>query len=471
MGTIISQNVPPIPEGFVLGDLPQAQQLPQKPLAVAQTPALPQGFEIVSQQEQVTEEPGFFGRTAEQLRERGAGLADIFAADVSGEQTRPETIFQTVGTELGAIGDIVGQGVVSAAKALPEEIKEPIASGVNSFLATDAGQAGIEALGKGIEAWENFKEGSPRAARNIEAAFNVGAAFTPVKGVSAAGAVKKGAQQVTKGVKKVTTKAPVITSDDIGILASNAYKKADELGGNLTEKFTNRFIENVEKLKPQTAAGRLIGGDDAFTKIVDRLSGLKDRPLTLQAAQEIDEILGDAVDASLEGGRFTKQARKILEIQDKFREGIENATPGQITGGREGFEALKEGRRLWAASRKLEDVERIIARAELTDNPATSIKTGFRNLVTNPKRLRGFSKKEKKLMEKAAKTGVVSDIFRVTLGSRLIPIITAGSGGGFGASTAAAGASIAARGAAERMAAGRAAEVTKEIARRALQNK
>lgn len=414
------------------------------------------------------QEQGFFGRSAEQLRERGATLADIFAADATGAQTRPETIFQTVGTEIGAIGDIIGEGVVSAAKALPEFIKEPVASAANSLLATDEGKAAIEALSTGVEAYEKFKEANPRAARNLEAAFNVGAAFTPVKGVSAAQIAQRGGRAAKESVQRVATQAPVITSDDIGVLASNFYKRAEELGGNLTPQFTNDFIDSVEGLAPQTEAGRILGGEDAFSKVVERVTQLRDQPLTLQAAQEVDELLGDAVDAALDQGRFTKQARKILQIQDTFREGIEKASEGAIIGGKEGFEALKEGRRLWGASRRLEDIERIIARAELTDNPATAIRTGFRNLVTNPKRIRGFKPKEIKMMKKAAKTGIVPEILRVTLGSRLVPIITAGSGGGLGASALATGASIAARGGVERAATREAANISKEIAEDAI---
>ena len=160
-----------------------------------------------------------------------------------------------------------------------------------------------------------------------------------------------------------------------------------------------------------------------------------------------------------------------MEIQNKFRAGIETADKSLISGGKEGFDALKEGRRLWSASRKLNDVERILARAELTDNPAVTIKAGFRNIVTNPGKVRGYTKQEVDLMRKAAKTGIVSDLLRITLGSRLIPIITAASGGGLGSSAIAAGASMAARGGAERIAVKKAADVAREISKRAVNNK
>lgn len=473
--------------------------LPQEPIAPTQTPNIEreaiiaelsrrgvsvpgqqpiaeQQQDVVIEQEAVPEEKGFFARTGEQLQERGEQIGDILLATREDEQTRLEGIFQTLGTGVGAAGDVIGEGLVSAVRALPEEIKEPVAETARQFLSTSVGQAGMKALGKGIEEWEEFKADNPRAARNIEATFNVGLAFTPIKGTSVAGGLKGGAKAVGRGVKgvgrgvkKVATKAPVVTSDDISFLASKAYKRADELGGTLKPNFTNKFVNEIQSLTPQTEIGKLIGGDSPFTKAVEKISLLRNKPITLQAAQEFDELIGDAIDGFMDAGRLTKDGKKMLEIQSRFRDAISKATPTMITGGNAGFDSLKEGRKLWAASRKLADVERIMQRAELIDNPATAIKTGFRTLLSNPKRARGFTPKEKALMRKAAKTGTVSDLLRVTLGSRLIPIFTAATGGGFGATSAATAASIAARGVTDRATAGRAAAVAKEIAKRATQ--
>jgi hypothetical protein len=68
----------------------------------------------------------------------------------------------------------------------------------------------------------------------------------------------------------------------------------------------------------------------------------------------------------------------------------------------------------------MEDINRIIKNAEFTDNPATSIKNGFRTLARNKKRMRGYTKKERRLIEKTAKSGVVSNTLRTVVGSRLL---------------------------------------------------
>jgi hypothetical protein len=79
--------------------------------------------------------------------------------------------------------------------------------------------------------------------------------------------------------------------------------------------------------------------------------------------------------------------------------------------------------------------------------------------------LRGYSKEEIAAMRKAAESGVIGDILR-TAGSRLVPIITGASGGGFGGATAAAAASTAARGMAARAQTARAQDVARMIASR-----
>lgn len=258
---------------------------------------------------------------------------------------------------------------------------------------------------------------------------------------------------------------PKVSSEDFRQLARNSYKVAEEKGGVLKPEFTNQFVGEIEKLKPQTEIGKIVGGDSAFTKVVNKISAIKDKPITLEGAQELDEILGDEIDSLADKvtGRLTKQGKKLFDVQSKLRGMIESADEEMIVGDKGGFEALKEGRRLWAKSRRLEDIERIIARAEMTDNPATAIKTGFRTLASNPNRLKGYSLVEKKLIEDAAKSGVIADSLRTIFGSRLLPIITGASGGGVGAVASSQAASMAARGIATRAQLNKADKVATQI--------
>lgn len=277
------------------------------------------------------------------------------------------------------------------------------------------------------------------------------------------------------GVNRALGKrSPVPNADQLRAKASELYKVAEQKGGVLKPEFTNQFVDEIEKLKPQTDIGKIVGGDSPFSKFVEKLTGtvdengnviggIRNKPITLDAAQELDELLGDAIDGFTENGRVTKQGKKLLDIQSEFRNMIENAGDDMLEGGKEGFQALEDARKLWATSRKLADIERIIQRAELMDNPATGIKSGFRTMLSNPSRMRGYSKAEKAAVKKAAESGFVSDILR-TAGSRLVPIIAGSSGGGLGGAAAGQAVSLASRSAATKMQVGKATNLAEIVA-------
>ena len=120
--------------------------------------------------------------------------------------------------------------------------------------------------------------------------------------------------------------------------------------------------------------------------------------------------------------KLSKEGMQMLDIQTKFRDMINKADETQILGGKEGFDALKQARKLWATSRQMSDIDRIVQRAELSEQPATAIKSGFRTMLSNPNRMRGYSPEVKKAIKDAATTGAVTDLIR-TFGSRLLPLL------------------------------------------------
>jgi len=254
------------------------------------------------------------------------------------------------------------------------------------------------------------------------------------------------------------------TAKQIRQAASQAYKKAAEEGGVLKSKVINKFINDASSLAPQTQEGKILAGDDSFTKLINNVKLLENKNISLQGAQEIDEILGNKIDSFFDPktGRISKEGLKVQQVQQAFRKSVENAGIKDIVGSKAGFDSLKEGRKLWSQAARLDDIERIIARAEQADSPATALRTGFRTLSNNPSRLRGFSKEERSAIKKAAKTGIVTDTLRV-MGSRLLPIGAMATGGGVGGAAAAQLGSISARGLAGKAQAKKAEKVLQTI--------
>ena len=263
----------------------------------------------------------------------------------------------------------------------------------------------------------------------------------------------------TSGLNRALGPKPrLIGSNELKHQASRLYQVADERGGVIKANFSDKFVDEISNLTPQTSIGKTIAGEDNFSNIVNRLKNIRGQTISLRAAQEIDEVLGDAIDGEFGVQGLSKQGKKILEIQNIFRDGIEKLDSGSVLGGKGGFDALKQARQLWSQSRKISDIENIIQRSELTQNPANSIRSGFRALLSNKKRIKAYTPDERRALRKAAEGGVVSDVIN-TFGSRLLPIITAASGADLGTSVASGSASIASRGVASSLAAKRARDV------------
>ena len=221
----------------------------------------------------------------------------------------------------------------------------------------------------------------------------------------------------------------VPSSQEFKQLSRGFYRQAEETGGILKPQFADRFADTAQKFRLRTRPGKIIAGKSEVDDLIDDIQNLKGQNISLEAAQEIDEALGSRIDNLVDPvtGRVSKEGKRILDIQSQFRDLINRADEGLIEGGREGFTAWKKGQSAWATSRKLDDIERIIERAQLTDNPATSIKTGFRTLLGNKKRVRGYTREEREAIRRAAQTGTPTEFLRM-FGSRLNGIIALSSG-------------------------------------------
>jgi len=243
---------------------------------------------------------------------------------------------------------------------------------------------------------------------------------------------------VGKGYQKLFNKnaGPAVTNlsaDDVKELATDAYKLATEKGGIVKPEFINNLINKAGEFDKQTMLGKALSGNSPISGIKAALEPFQGKKLDLASLQELDEVLGDKIDDYVENGVIKKTGLPLLKLQNSLRQMIDSTSPDMIEGGKEGFEALKEGRALWSKAAKLRDIEKIITRAEMSDNPATAVKTGFRTLFNNPNRLKYFNEQERKLIKDAAKSGIINDTLK-TFQSRLIPIGQLVGGGGFSGS-------------------------------------
>lgn len=305
--------------------------------------------------------------------------------------------------------------------------------------ATKAGQAAADWAGRGGLAQQIVKSGALSAAGGAIYGAGSSEVGDELSGAAKSGAVGFGigsaAPAIGATLRKLNTKTVVPTSDEVREAGSRLFNIADEKGGALNEAVANKFYNEVLRIRPQTLEGKVFSGESPVTKVYEKIPELMGRPMTLRAAKEIDEALGDMAYSTMDKfGKLSKDGKKFLDMQSALRRTIDTVDENMVIGGKEGFNALKDARKYWSTSLRMRDIERIIDNAQRMDQPASAIRTGFRTLLRNGDRLKGYTPEEVKALEKAAKTGIVTDLLRLA-GSGLVPIgggVTGLSGGPMG---------------------------------------
>lgn len=282
---------------------------------------------------------------------------------------------------------------------------------------------------------------------NTAAQFGTGGAIlgAPLRATLPAAVASETAGQLTKGTDWETPArlagamvAPALlsragsgprqvkSSDQVRTSASALFKQAEKEGGLIPAKSTDAWINHSSKILPQTEAGKLVLGENSATQLMGRIEGLKGKPLTLTAAQEIDSGLGKLInkEVDVKTGKLSAEGVEIRRIQQSLRDVVDEM-PDQ------GFSTLKQAKSEWGKQARMADIERIIERASDMDNPAVGLKTGFRNLKNNKAQFNKFNDAEKAAIRHAAKTGIVTGALRIG-GSRLISGIVGAAGGAAG---------------------------------------
>lgn len=329
-------------------------------------------------------------------------------------------------------GDLVNMGINAVSPA------------INKYAGTNIPQLGMptDLVQKGLSATGVF----PEYQNDTEKGVGTVASMALGGGEEGYNLAKTAGNNLMDMMKSNSGTSP--TSSAAAKTISNLfYKQANASDASLTPDFTNNLIDYAKSQAEQTPGGRLTTGDSPLSNLVDRwengmpnknISSLRDQPLTMQSVQEMDEGLGRLIDNEYNNGRLSKDGQQLLDVQTNFRNMINDADPSQVTGGAAAFDDLSNARDAWHQGAKMSDIERIMTRADASDNPATVIKTGARTMLSNPSRTRGWSDDELDALKDMSDRGAVGGLLHVA-GSRLIPIISTGAGLAGGPLGAAAG--------------------------------
>lgn len=228
--------------------------------------------------------------------------------------------------------------------------------------------------------------------------------------------------------------APIDLTPSIKQVADKSaeyYNFADQGNAFLKPNAVNNIINStVKNVSYQTPEGIAFAGENIVTKTLGDLQTLKDKPLSLRGADEVDGIIQDRISSAFRSGD-NQAGSKLIEIRDSLRNARTGATRDSMVNP-EAFDAWRTGDELFSAKSKMQEMQSVIDNAYMTDNPVTAMRTGFKNLAKqvnkNPK---GYTPEEVASINKAAKTGIVTGALKV-MGSRLIAGVAGGVGGAAG---------------------------------------
>lgn len=421
-----------LPDGFVIRG------------AIAQPQGLPEGFVIRGDKPAPQQVPGIDAPQpyAEALGDRLMNTRDNVVAQFTEPYAKDKTagpdLLQRIGDAGGRIANTAMSPVMAAmdmgAAGLQTQVTQPIA---RQFVGPETtleqkqklAQVSGDTADLGTQAFlapTPIKKGGSIALRP-------GMTDLP----KAMDGFAEGAAQHYKVDRALKPKSP-LTAEQVKTASRGAYKAAEESGGVLNGNFSTRAINILDSYKPKPIAGKVLTSENAeIANALDEFKDLRGSNLTLTDYQQIDAALGDKVAQAYVSGNMNK-GRVLGKAQDDIRQLLDSVSESEVIGGKQGFDILtKEAIPTWSVQSKMNDLERIVQRANMMDNPSTGVRTGFRNLSLNQKKMASYPKEVQRLISKAAVTGKADDLLGI-LGSRLNPIVAGAVGGPIGMAASAA---------------------------------
>lgn len=227
------------------------QELKTPSVPIEEAPPQPQ--QKKPQIQKASERKGLLFGIRKDIQRRGKRFGEALTG-TGRNQMLIESILRGTGEVAGAATDILTRTLGASIRAItPDIIEEKTKEVGGAFLKTPIGKKGLQALQKGVEEFEKFRQKNPRTARNLEAVFDI-SAFVPVGKVTQIG-TKKAVRQTgilgrrleRKAIEKITRKKSKFVAD---LISPVRTKKVRELQvGKTTE--TGRGIFKRSIIEPE----------------------------------------------------------------------------------------------------------------------------------------------------------------------------------------------------------------------------
>lgn len=350
---------------------------------------------MISEMDAPQEQPGFFSRLATNYqKEVGEGLAGMKegAAQVMAEDaTLGERALGAGKTALGAL----------------QYAASPIEAASRTIVADP-----VENLAKVAGA-------SAETAKLIGDTTNLGAqvfsAAPAAKAIKAGAEATKEAVSTARQVWQAAKKQPAMTGEQLRAASQDAYRAAANSGVVINPQSFHSFMDdlpnNIEGFHP-TITPQVAPKATSIMQAM-RAQSESGAPLTLSELDTMRQAIGKAAakNADANEGRIMGEIRDGL---DEYIDNLQQSDLSPFTSQRDSNRAigeLKAAREMWRRSKKIEDIEDILAPADALGDP-NYVQNKFRSILKNKRQFRRYTDEEKKLIRKIAKTGKIEMLGR-----------------------------------------------------------
>ena len=222
---------------------------------------------------------------------------------------------------------------------------------------------------------------------------------------------------VAKGLGKVAgsiaNRGTAPTTEALKKASGAAYDAADDAGVIIAKDSFKTVAKGIEKKMAEEGIDATM--HPRAMAALNRLTGV-DENVTLKGAEILRRVARNAAASN------DASERRLASIMiDELDDYVGKLGPKDIVAG-DAFKAtgaLNEARKLWSRGMKSDTIETLIERAEISapnfsgSGYENALRTQFRSLAQNAKRMRGFTEAEQEAIKHVAKGGPVENVLRM----------------------------------------------------------
>jgi len=277
-------------------------------------------------------------------------------------------------------------------------------------------------------------QGSRRMAENLGAG-ETGQTIAQLAGGAAGGMGTGLLQAAPAAIRGTSPAAP--TLEALRKQAKKAYKRAEQAGAVVKQPRFNSFVQSLSARVAREGID-----PDIHKGATAALKRLQSEAGAAPSLEQLDTLRRVVRDAGKSGSPSDLRMSAIMTEQlDKFVDRLKRV---DLVAGdsRKAIKAFRQGRDLWRRNKKGEVIEDLIDRAGLSASSFSgsgfenALRTEFRNLAKNPKRLKGFKPEEVKAIRRVAMGGPLQNVLRFFGKAAPTGIVSGALGPGLGAAVA-----------------------------------